>query len=211
MSRGDPDRLVAFLEDGRRLGFLGPGDVRPHVEHAEAFAAALVDAGDGEPPASLADLGSGGGLPGVVLARLWPTTRVLLVDAAHRRCEHLRTVGGRLDLDNVEVAEGRAEELAHRIEYREAFDAVTARSLDVPPRTAELVTGFLRVGGVAVVSEPPDARSGRWPEDALAALGLGPARRVTHGGRHFVVLPKMRTVPTGIPRPTRRLVKRPAW
>lgn len=211
MSPGPPDRLVAFLEDGRRLGFLGPGDVRPHVEHAEAFAAALVDASGGRPPASLADLGSGGGLPGVVLARLWPSTRVLLVDASHRRCEHLRTVGGRLDLDHVEVAEGRAEELAHRIEYRETFDAVTARSLDTPARTAELACGFLRVGGVAVVSEPPDARAGRWPEAGLAALGFGPARRVAHGGRHFVALPKVDTTPAGVPRPTRRLVKQPAW
>ena len=77
--------LVGLLTEARRLGFLGPGPVEPHLDHALAFAGAVPEA-----PARALDLGAGGGLPGLVLAALtWPQTSWTLLDAQRRRTEFL--------------------------------------------------------------------------------------------------------------------------
>src|SRR4051812_34590597 len=59
-------QLIETLEEARTAGFLGPGPVEPHIRHAQGFAAAVV-AALGREPANFADLGSGGGVPGLVL------------------------------------------------------------------------------------------------------------------------------------------------
>src|SRR5918995_1949681 len=73
-------RLVDVLSRSRSLGFLGPGSVRVHIEHAKGFAAAS----DGTPE-RFADLGSGGGVPGLVLALHWETAQAVLLEAGERR------------------------------------------------------------------------------------------------------------------------------
>jgi 16S rRNA (guanine527-N7)-methyltransferase len=211
VNRERDDGLVAFFHDAQRLGFLGPGDVARQIRHAEGFATVVLDARGGERPRSLVDLGSGGGLPGVVLASCWPESTVVLVDASRRRCAHLRSARDRLGLDRLEVLEGRAEELAHDPRWREAFDVATARGFDVPPRTAEVAAGFVRVGGVAVVSEPPGLRPDRWPAAPLAGLGWSAATTVRVSDANFAVLRKERPAAAAHPRATRQLVKRPAW
>src|SRR4051794_36896370 len=87
--------LVAVLEESRRLGFLGPGPVDVHIAHALAFTA-------GRPEATRAvDLGSGGGVPGLVLAQLaWPQCRWVLVDSMVRRCAFLREAVEDLGLED---------------------------------------------------------------------------------------------------------------
>lgn len=203
--------LVAFFEDAQRLGFVGPGDVVRQIRHAEGFATVVLDARGGERPSSLVDLGSGGGLPGVVLSSCWPESTVVLVDSSRRRCEHLRSARNRMGLDRLEVLEGRAEELAHDPRWREAFDVATARGFDVPARTAEVAAGFVRLGGLTVVSEPPGRRPDRWPAAALAELGWSAATTVRVRDANFAVLRKERPAIDSQPRATRQLVKRPAW
>ena len=123
-----PEVLRAGLERARALGFLGPGAVDDHVQHAEGFAAATRRR-LGHEPASLLDLGSGGGVPGLVLARSWPEIGVALVESGHRRCEHLRMEIERLGwTGRVEVIEERAERVAHSSELRERWELVTAWS-----------------------------------------------------------------------------------
>lgn len=211
MNRERDGRLVAYFEDAQRLGFLGPGDVVRQIRHAEGFATVVLDARGGERPDSLVDLGSGGGLPGVVLASCWPESSVVLVDSSRRRCEHLRSARHRLGLGRLDVLEGRAEELAHDPRWREAFDVATARGFDVPARTAEVAAGFVRVGGLAIVSEPPEPHPDRWPEAPLAELGFSPASTLRVGDANFSVLRKERPAVAAHPRATRRLVKHPAW
>src|ERR671910_2023246 len=72
-------RLVDVLNRSRSLGFLGPGSVRVHIEHAKGFAAAS----DGT-PGCFADLGSGGGVPGLVLALHWEKAQAVLLEAGGR-------------------------------------------------------------------------------------------------------------------------------
>lgn len=118
------------------------------------------------------DLGSGGGLPGLVVAEARPEMQLVLLDSRRRCCRFLDEAVEQLGFaGRVEVVEARAEVAARRPELREVFDTVLARSFAPPPVTAECAVGFLRIGGHLVVSEPPDPAN-RWPTTGLAHLGL---------------------------------------
>jgi 16S rRNA (guanine527-N7)-methyltransferase len=176
---GGPGALPAVLEDARSLGLLGPGPVERQLRHSVDLARAI-----GSFDGHFLDLGSGGGLPGLVLAREFPGSRGVLLDSQLRRCEFLRTAVARLDLGaRVDVVCGRAEVLARSESLRGRFDLVVARSFGAPPVTAECAVGFLRPGGALVVTEPPeaDADESRWPADGLAQLGLGGLSRIRRG------------------------------
>jgi 16S rRNA (guanine527-N7)-methyltransferase len=184
----DDTGLVEVLERSRGLGFLGPGSVRVHVNHAAGFAAGIERA-----PAQFLDLGSGGGVPGLVLARSWPASRVVLLDARERRCRFLREAVRDLDIaERVVVVWARAEEAGHRDYLRGAFDLVVARGFGPPAVTAECGAPFLRVGGRLAVSEPPDDgdagapadASERWATGGLARLGMAVGRSWTDEFRY---------------------------
>jgi 16S rRNA (guanine527-N7)-methyltransferase len=209
----DDTGLLDVLERGRGLGFLGPGSVRVHVDHASGFAS-----GVGAPTRFL-DLGSGGGVPGLVLAQHWPESRAVLLDARERRCAFLRDAVHTLDLaDRVVVECARAEEAGHREDLRGQFDLVAARAFGPPPVTAECGAPFLRVGGTLVVSEPPqDAAgagtangSGRWESDGLARLGLAMGRSWTQGYR-YQALEQVEPCPPRYPRKPGIPAKRPVF
>jgi 16S rRNA (guanine527-N7)-methyltransferase len=164
--------LLAQLVRARTLGFLGPGPVEAHIDHAAAFLVALADT-----TGTVVDLGSGGGVPGLVLAVARPDLRLVLVEARARRCRFLEEAIEDLGVD-AEVVEGRAEELGHS-PRRGGADAVVARGFGVPAATAECGSPLLRVGGRLAVSEPPPPIDpGRWPAAELASLGLVVAERV---------------------------------
>jgi 16S rRNA (guanine527-N7)-methyltransferase len=163
-----------------------------------------------EPQRAL-DLGSGGGLPGLVLGVLaWPTTPMLLVDAQERRAVALQAATVRMACeDRIEVRHGRAEDLARLEPLRQAFDTVVARSFGPPAVTAECATGFLSPGGRLVVSEPPYGR-GRWPEDGLAMLGLR-LDVVIAGPPSFAVLVQQDPCAERFPRRVGVPARRPLW
>ena len=197
--------LGVVLEDARRLGFLGPDPVERHIQHAEAWAAVLA-------PGNFLDLGSGGGVPGLILAEIWPDYPGTLLDSQLRRTAWLRTTVERLGLGSrIRVAEGRAEDLAHDPELRERFDLVVSRSFGRPAATAECGAAYVRVGGILSVSEPPTSSIERWPEGELLQLGLSPARQVVHEGATFVILPKRSASPERFPRRRNRAVRSPLW
>jgi 16S rRNA (guanine527-N7)-methyltransferase len=169
--------LASVVREAQRRGFVGDAPAGDALEHARGFAAGL-DA----PTERFLDLGSGGGLPGLALLDLWPSSSAVLVDANQKRCAFLRDAVKALGLDGrAEVLEGRAEDLGRRSGLRGGFAVVTARGFGRPAVTAECGAPFLRAGGLLVVSEPPAdlaSPSGveRWPAAGLAELGLGPER-----------------------------------
>lgn len=202
-------RLKALLEDGRERGMLGPGPVEAHLEHSESLAAAVGRDFAGR----FLDLGSGGGIPGLVLLAAWPHANGTLLDARRRRCWFLDAAvqeGGMEE--RASVACGRAEELARRPGLRAAYDLVVARGFGAPAATAECGVGFLRRGGRLVVSEPPgETDPGRWPAAGLGELGLtGPEVREGGGGR-FAILTAAATVADRWPRRAGVPARRPLW
>ena len=163
------------LRRAQEIGALGPGDIDEHITHAAGFleAIAAVDPGAPRGPRHVLDLGAGGGVPGLVIAALAPTWTVTLLDGRTERIRHLVDAIERLGWsDRVATVAMRAEEAAHRVDLRFAFDAAVARAFASPPVTAECGAGFLRPGGYLVVSDPPDGDPGRWPSAGLAELGL---------------------------------------
>ena len=198
------DALDAVLERSRALGFLGPGAIAEQRRHADAFTALLPDE-----PALVVDLGSGGGLPGLVLAAALPRTRWVLLDAMSKRTAFLREVVQELVwLDRVEVVTGRAEELAR--ERRGTADAVVARGFGAPAVTAECAAPLLRTDGVLVVSEPPGSTGARWPADGLAELGLA-LDVVLAGPPAFARLRAVEPCPARYPRRNGVPAKRPLF
>lgn len=178
--------LIDVLERSQELGFLGPNPVEAHVAHALGFAG-LVE----KPPARFLDLGSGGGVPGLVLAvEAWPSATGVLLDAGERRVAFLEEAVEGLGLaSRLTVVRSRAETAGRDEALRGSVDVVVARSFAAPPVTAECAAPFLRAGGTLVVSEPPAelGRGDRWPGPGLALVGLEPVAAVAepHAFRSF--------------------------
>jgi 16S rRNA (guanine527-N7)-methyltransferase len=200
----DHDGLRAQLERARRLGFLGPGPVAAHVTHGLAFVAALERV-----QGTVIDLGSGGGLPGLVLGVARPDLTLWLLEASAARCRFLAAAVAALELPAAGVLEGRAEVLG-RGPLRGTADAVVARSFGPPAVTAECAAPFLRVGGILLVSEPPGPAGPRWPAAGLAPLGLVPGER-SAGAPRIQVLHQRSACPADLPRRTGLPAKRPLF
>lgn len=198
--------LQDVLERAHRLGFLGPGPVDPHVDHARAFARVVP-----APPAQAADLGSGGGIPALVLAEAWPDCAWWLIESRERRAAFLVEAVVALGAGHrVTVLHQRAEDVGNDPERRAGCDLVTARSFGAPPVTAECAAGLLRVGGRLVVSEPPVATANRWPRAPLAQLGLEP-EVTSEGPPRLQVLRLVAACPPAFPRESGRAKRRPLW
>jgi 16S rRNA (guanine527-N7)-methyltransferase len=203
-----PEVLLELLEEARDLGLLGPGPVSRQIEHARDLARSIGTFGG-----RMLDLGSGGGLPGLVLFSAWPEARGVLLDAQRRRCDFLERAIATLDLrDRVEVRCGRAELLARRVELRGGFDLVVARSFGPPATAAECAVGFLREGGALVVTEPPDSGGlVRWDVAGLAELGFGRAVPMRSGETGAVRILLEEPVDDRWPRRDGVPAKRPLW
>jgi len=97
------------------------------------------------------DVGSGGGLPGIVLAITMPDTTFVLVEATGKKAQFLRETVEVLNLDNVTIANARAEEIGTKEGgFRDAADAVIARAVGPLPVLLELTLPLAKVGGVVI-------------------------------------------------------------
>ena len=179
---------------------MGPQPIEPQIVHAEGFAKCWESLRD-TPPLQLLDLGSGGGLPGLVLVERW-NCRGVFLDSMAKRSNFLREAllwpGAPAD---AEVIAARAEEAARWPELDGSFDLVTARSFGPPSVTAECAVRFLKVGGVLIVSEPPSDRTEeRWNPKGLSLLGLNAQGRSRYGAG-YEILVKERPTDGQYPRP----------
>ncbi len=144
---------------GSVRGLLGPNEAARlwdrHLLNCAAGVALLPTTG------TLVDLGSGAGLPGVVLAAMRPDAHVVLLEAMERRTEWLQFVVSELALVNTEVVRGRAEDVASEL----VADAVTARAVSSLENllywSAPLVRtggGFFAIKGARAAAEASTAR-----------------------------------------------------
>jgi 16S rRNA (guanine527-N7)-methyltransferase len=159
----------------------------------------------------IADLGSGAGLPGLVLAIARPDAEVVLVESVGKKCAWLERTVSALGLENVRVVCARAEELEEA-----PFDVVTARALASLPVLCEYAAPLLREGGSLVAWKGAvDAREDADGLHAANVLGLereevravepypGSQRRTLH------VFRKVSPTPDGYPRRPGMAAKRP--
>lgn len=98
---------------------------------------------------SICDVGSGAGIPGIILKICFPKLQLTIVEANIKKCQFLKTVVNELKLVDVYIVNQRAEIFAHQ--YRETFDIVTARALAPLNILGELCLALVKVDGLFVV------------------------------------------------------------
>ncbi|HEY7732295.1 MAG TPA: RsmG family class I SAM-dependent methyltransferase [Gaiellaceae bacterium] len=169
---------------------------------AAARGALLDDALRGVPlvaayPGPIADVGSGGGTPGIPLAAALPERQVTLLEASRRKCDFLRR--WEADLPNLRVVWGRAEE-----QPVDAYGVAVAKALAPPPVAAEWCLPLVRPGGAAILWVGPSAERGR-----VASVAARLAAALAESPAGFVVLRKTGPTPAGFPRRAGIARKRP--
>lgn len=200
------------LDRAQQLGFLGDGPVEAQIAHALGYAAVHAQlTGTDTGPTCFLDLGSGGGLPGLVLAAHWTAARAVLLDSNLRRTEVLAEAVTSCGWESrVQIVRARAEAAGRDRSWRGTQELVVARSFGPPAVTAESAAALLCPGGHLIVSEPPEAGADRWPSDGLASLGLVPGLSVDRPFR-YQVLRQVELCPERFPRREGVPAKRPLF
>ncbi len=162
---------------------------------------------------SIADLGSGGGFPGLALAAALPAAHVALVESVGKKCAFLERTVAVAEIDNASVVRARVEEWSGGIG---AQDLVTARALAPLPTLVEYTAPLLREGGSLVAWKGrPAAQEEADGSAAAGLLGLEPrgfraaAPYSGSGERRLYVYLKVRPTPPGYPRRAGMARKRP--
>lgn len=141
----EAEKLRTFAADlgdrGELLGLIGPQELprlwTRHIINCALLAPLLVE------NSTLADIGSGGGFPGIVIAALRPDVNIRLIEPMERRCAWLQEQVENLDLQNAQVLRGRAEEFHGSF----TVDQVTARAVTALKKLIPLTAPLLNSGG----------------------------------------------------------------
>lgn len=180
-----PARLAAYhalLADwNTRMNLTGDTDFETSISrHYLDCLAPLEVEGAFPQGASLIDVGSGAGFPGLPLAIARPDLQVLLLDSLMKRVQFLSAVVEELKLTNVRIRHARAEDAGREPILREQFDRAVARAVAPLPVLCELLLPFVKVGGQMLCYKGPAA------QEELAA-----AQKASHllGGGDIQVSP----------------------
>jgi 16S rRNA (guanine527-N7)-methyltransferase len=150
----EPLRRLGALIAGAPHNLVARGDrtevLRRHIVECDLVATRI------EPAGRWMDLGTGGGLPGLVLAYRHPDVEWVLVDATAKKVAAVRSFAAALELDNVTALQGRAESLAHEVAHRGAYGGVVCRAVAQLPVLLELTRGFLSADGLLVAMKGPN-------------------------------------------------------
>jgi 16S rRNA (guanine527-N7)-methyltransferase len=196
-----------LLEWNQKFNLTAIRDVESiRVKHfLDSFSCAL--AWQAHPPASLIDVGTGAGFPGIPLKILYPNLKLTLVESVGKKamfCQHIVSL---LKLDHVNVVKGRAEELGQDHRYREKSDWAVARAVASLNVLSEYLIPLVKLGGSMLAqkgeSGPAEAQSA---ERAMRILG-GKLKQVipVHlpgvvDDRYLVLVEKVAATPHNYPR-----------
>lgn len=154
---------------------------------------------------SVLEVGSGGGFPSVPLKLLRDDLKFTLVESTGKKCEYLREVVDKLNLSCVKVVNARAEELAKDKNYREKFDACTARAVARLNTLCEYCLPFVKVGGSFIAYKGNCSEEVEEAKKAFSVLG-GELERIEKyelpngESRSIVVVKKIKPTPEKYPR-----------
>lgn len=166
--------------------------------------------------ATLLDVGTGAGLPGIPLKIARPDLHLTLLDSHGKSVQFLRTLCQQIGLE-AEVVQARAEEWAHTPQAREQYDRVVARAVAKMPLLAEILLPYVKVGGIALalksVHESDEIVNARTAIELLgASLHLRSVSFNTEQGaltRLIAYLPKHSPTPPVYPRRWSQILKSP--
>ncbi len=164
----------------------------------------------------LLDIGSGGGLPGVPLAIMFPELHVTLVDSVEKKMRAVKEIAEKIGLTNINTFSMRAEALGHDPVFREAYDIVTARAVSALPTLLEYALPFVKVGGHFIAYKGSEyEKELNVSLTALQKLGGSFERAITYDlpdgkGHHvYLIFKKTCSTPREYPRRVGMPEKRP--
>lgn len=159
------------------------------------------------PAGRIIDVGSGAGFPGLPIKIVFPSIRLTLVESVGKKADFCRHVTEKLGLENVEVIQGRAEEVGQQQDHREQYDWALARAVAILPVLAEYLLPLVRIGGGMIAmkgeSAPAEAHAA---ERAMRLLGGSLKRMIpvalpgVADERYLVVIEKVVATPHQYPR-----------
>lgn len=166
--------------------------------------------------ASIIDVGTGAGMPGIPLKILYSNIKLVLLDSVAKKSAFLEHLKHKLQLPDIEVTVGRAEEEAHRPEYREKFNIVLSRAVAELPTLVELALPFCAIGGIFIAQKKGEITDEvERAYHAIALLG-GKLREVRSieleefsEKRYLVIIDKVSHTPEQYPRRAGVPKKRP--
>ncbi|KAB2633407.1 hypothetical protein D8674_029654 [Pyrus ussuriensis x Pyrus communis] len=147
---------------------------------------------------SIVDVGSGAGLPGLILAIACPGWEVTLMESMNKRCVFLEHVVGHIGLSNVQVVRGRAENLGQALCFRENFDVAVARAVAEMRVLAEYCLPLVCVGGLFVAAKGHDPQEE--VRNAEKAIQILVESHSPYGQRTAIVCLKTSPTPRKYPR-----------
>jgi len=164
----------------------------------------------------LLDIGAGAGFPGLPLKIVRPQWEVMLLEATGKKVTFLEHIIETLQLKNVLAVHARAEELAHKAEYRGKFDVVTARAVASLPMLLEYAAPYCKVRGQIILLKKGEIAEelergkraakqvGAWLKADIAVDLPG-----LDDGRRLLVWEQVRKCPMQYPRSGAAIAKRP--
>ena len=166
-------------------------------------------------PQRLADVGSGGGVPGIPLAIVRPDLQVVLIESTRKKATFLEEVASELGLANIRVSPTRAEDAGRSTELRESFDVVVARAVATMDWLAEWCIPLVKKGGKMLAMKGPKAAE-ELPaaEHAIRLMGgsspdVHPADLPGADNHVIVEIRKLRKTPPSYPRPATQAKNNP--
>jgi 16S rRNA (guanine527-N7)-methyltransferase len=160
-----------------------------------------------KPDFKIVDIGTGAGFPGVPLKILFPQPRLVLLEPTTKKTGFLNHIIHKLELQNVEVLNSRAEEAAHLPAYREQFALVLSRAVALLPTLVELTLPFCRIGGRFIAQKKGEIdQEVTRAKKAIAVLGgrLEQTKKIEleefSDARYLVIIDKIYSTPGKYPR-----------
>lgn len=160
------------------------------------------------------DVGTGAGLPGIVLAILRPDCTFVLMDAQDKRIRFILSAIDQLSLDNVAAVHIRAEEAGQSASYREAFDIALSRAVAPLPVLCEYCLPLTAIGGSMIAYKGPDVAADlNAARPALQLLGADTVEvadaPTPHRNHTLARIHKSKPTPAAYPRRAGIPAKRP--
>jgi 16S rRNA (guanine527-N7)-methyltransferase len=160
-----------------------------------------------KPDFNILDVGTGAGFPGVPLKILFSQPRLVLIEPTKKKTAFLHHIIRKLELENVEVLNARAEEAAHLPLYREQFALVLSRAVALLPTLVELTLPFCQVGGRFIAQKKGEfAQEVDKAKQAIIVLGgkLNQIKKIEldefTDARYLVIIDKIYPTPSKYPR-----------
>lgn len=164
---------------------------------------------------ALADIGSGAGLPGLVLKIARPHLKVMLLDSLGKRVKFLQAVISELELSGIEAVHSRAEDAARNPQMRDSYKIVTARAVAPLPVLAEYCLPFVRPEGIFIAMKGSLDTELAAGQRAVALLGGEIESEIkyelpgTDMQRTLLMISKIRQTPSLYPRKAGKPEKQP--